>query len=228
MMNQRDLELLSAYLDGELNPSDSARLEARLKTNPELVAVLDDLRAARTLLRKLPKRRAPRNFTLTRKMVGLNPPLPRSYPVFRFATVVATLLFFFTFGINTFAPQLMQVPPLGIGGGGGGGGPEEPELFAAAPAATEAPAAEAPAADLAPQSTVVPAGDDTARVEATSAAKEGETGMALEQNQLSGEADGKTSSPIIPIAWQILFAVLAFAGTLLMVLMRRGSINRWK
>ena len=107
-MNQRDLDLLSAYLDGELSRSDSTRLESRLRSDRELVSVLDDLRATRTLLRKLPKRRAPRNFTLTRKMVGLNPPLPRSYPVFRFATVLATLLFFFTFGINTFAPQVMQ------------------------------------------------------------------------------------------------------------------------
>ena len=50
-MNQRDVELLSAYLDGQLKPSDSARLESRLKSEPELVSVMDDLRAARNLLR---------------------------------------------------------------------------------------------------------------------------------------------------------------------------------
>ena len=48
-MNQRDLELLSSYLDGQLKPSDSARLEARLSTDPGLRAVLDDLRSARGL-----------------------------------------------------------------------------------------------------------------------------------------------------------------------------------
>ena len=69
-MNQRDLELLSSYLDGHLNPSEITRLEARLKTDPQLASVLTDLRATRSLLRKLPQRRAPRNFTLTRKMVG--------------------------------------------------------------------------------------------------------------------------------------------------------------
>ena len=57
-MNQRDVELLSAYLDGQLKPSDSARLESRLKSEPELVSVMDDLRAARNLLRRLPQRRA--------------------------------------------------------------------------------------------------------------------------------------------------------------------------
>ena len=78
-MKQRDLELLSSYLDGQLNPSDAARLESRLKTEVQLASVLNDLRATRTLLRKLPARKAPRNFTLTRKMVGQNPPLPRAY-----------------------------------------------------------------------------------------------------------------------------------------------------
>ena len=240
-MNQRDLELLSAYLDGELNPSDSTRLEARLKTNPELVSVLDDLRAARTLLRKLPNRRAPRNFTLTRKMVGLNPPLPRSYPVFRFATVLATLLFFFTFGINALATQVMQAQPLGFGGGGGG--PGESELFSAAPAATEAPALaessalapEAPAteapiesAELAPQSTMAPTDSESARVQETPAAKEGEEGTALDQNQFPVDNEAQAPAPIIPTVWLILFAVVAAVGTLLLVLMRRSSINRWK
>ena len=64
-MNQRDLELLSSYLDGQLKPSDSARLEARLSSDADLRSVLDDLRAARGLLRQLPMRKAPRNFTLT-------------------------------------------------------------------------------------------------------------------------------------------------------------------
>ncbi|HXQ33737.1 MAG TPA: hypothetical protein VN843_06980, partial [Anaerolineales bacterium] len=116
-MNRRDIELLSAYLDGQLKPSDSARLESRLKSDPELVAVMDDLRAARNLLRRLPQRRAPRNFTLTRKMVGQNPPMPRAYPFFRFATTLATLLLFFTFGLNFLAPQLAAVPGVGFGGG---------------------------------------------------------------------------------------------------------------
>ena len=73
-MNFRDVELLSSYLDGQLKLSDSARLERRLSLDPDLRAVLDDLRSARGLLRQLPMRKAPRNFTLTPKMVGKNPP----------------------------------------------------------------------------------------------------------------------------------------------------------
>src|SRR5215510_9926515 len=120
-MNQRDLELLSSYLDGQLKPSDSARLEARLSREPSLRAVLDDLRSARGLLRQLPLRKAPRNFTLTPKMVGKNPPLPRAYPAFRFVSALATILLFFTLGLNFLAPQIApQAPLYGMGGGGAG------------------------------------------------------------------------------------------------------------
>lgn len=229
-MNQKDVELLSAYLDGQLTPSDSARLESRLESDRQLVSTLDDLRAARALLHKLPQRRAPRNFTLTRKMVGSNPPLPRAYPAFRFATVAATILFFFTFGANTLASQLAQAPLFGFGAAA----TEAPELFSAqapileaAPAATEAPATEAPvesAADLVPQLTVTPPSEDTARVLETPVAKVGEVGNdgAANQSQAGNEA------PFIPSVLQITFAVIAVVGAAFMALMRRSAINRWK
>lgn len=240
MMNQRDLELLSAYLDGELNPSDSARLEARLKTNPELVSVLDDLRAARTLLRKLPKRRAPRNFTLTRKMVGLNPPLPRSYSAFRFVTAIATLLFFFTFGINALAPQFgAGVPVLGYGGGGGA---EQTDLFSSAPAATEAPAMEAAATEppateppaatespigasgLAPQPTLTAPVEDAARAADTQAAKS----LAEGSVEVQAHPEAGRGAAFIPSIWMMVFAGIALVGTIFMAWMRRSSIKRWK
>src|SRR5512139_2609985 len=139
-MKQRDIELLSSYLDGQLSSADTARLEARLRTDPELRSVLQDLRGARSLLRQLPMRKAPRNFMLTPKMVGRNPPLPRSYPVFRFTATLASILLFFTFGLNLLGPQL-AAQPAGFGMGGGGA----PDPYAAAEAATEPPAAAMPA-----------------------------------------------------------------------------------
>lgn len=174
-MNPRDLELLSAYLDGKLNPSDSARLEARLQSDPELASTLGDIRLARGILRKLPARKAPRNFTLTRKMVGLKPPLPRSYGFFRFSTAFATILLVLTFATNFIVPRVSYAPagPAmqagggygggpglgGIGGGGGGGdGSAFPQAMpdaagaapSDAPVATEAPSV---AAELAPAAT---------------------------------------------------------------------------
>ena len=212
----------------------------RLKTDGELLSALDDLRAARTLLRNLPKRRAPRNFTLTRRMVGLNPPLPRSYPAFRFVTAAATLLFFFTFGINTLAPQLAQAPALGMGGGGG---PAESESFAnqsapagapagtEAPALAEAPATEAPApaaADLAPQPTMTPMLDSIARVADTPVSKSAEPGTIEVQSQPQVEGEAHRPVQFIPSMWLTAFAIIAIAGVILMAVMRRSSSNRWK
>lgn len=243
-MKRRDLELLSAYLDGELKPSDSTRLETRLKSDPELVSVLNDLRATRTLLRKLPQRRAPRNFTLTRKMAGQNPPLPRTYPAFRFVTAVATLLFFFSFGLNFMGKQLVQAPAFGMGGGGGGAAEAqsfaESEPVLEAPAAEEAPAEpalEAPAApapaEVAPTITTAPA-EDATRIMETPVAKEAEGESAIAQDQVSGMNETMQTSeapkplPLISSAWQIGLAAVALVSALLMGLMRQSSARRWK
>jgi hypothetical protein len=121
----RDVENLNAYLDGQLDSAHCQRLESRLASEPELKAALDALRESRTVLRRLPQRRAPRNFTLTLKMAGIKPPLPRSYPIFRFASVAAAFLFFFAYATN-FLPRIslpMAAAPAasmqtGIGGGG--------------------------------------------------------------------------------------------------------------
>ena len=236
-MNKRDLELLSAYLDGELKPSDSTKLEARLTSDPELASVLNDLRAARTLLRKLPARKAPRNFTLTRKMVRQNPPLPRAYPIFRFATAAATLLFFFSVAANALAPQFTGTNQFGMGGGGG---VEQTEMFAAEAAtqesalqaapAPQATAAEEPSVALVPPGTELPPAEDATRVMETPFAKEGGEENAVgeaEQLQVPPEAP-PAPMPLISFVWQIGLLIAAVAGTLLLYLMRRASVRRWK
>ena len=231
-MNQRDLELLSAYLDGQLKPSDSARLETRLKTDPQLASVLTDLRATRSLLRKLPARKAPRNFTLTRKMVGQNPPLPRAYPIFRFATALATLLFFFSFGLNTVGRQMAsQTSGFGMGGGGGGAEESAQSLAADAPmVATEAPAAtEAPLEGLAPASTLVPPEvADAARTAETPTLKTGDAANADELNQVQNQNEAQSPVPWISSAWQIGLAVIAVGSALFMLLIHQISARRWK
>ena len=234
-MNQRDLELLSAYLDGQLTPFDSTRLETRLTTEPQLASVLNDLSATRSLLRKLPQRRAPRNFTLTRKMVGQNPPLPRAYPIFRFATALATLLFVFSFGLNSVGR--LAAPAYGVGGSGGGdASQEEIQSFAAevpmapteAPAATEAPVAE-PAVELAPASTLAPTEvSNAARSVETPASKAGDAADALgQQNQVEVQSEALRPA-LVPSAWQIVLAIVAILCALLMFMMRRIAISRWR
>lgn len=220
-MNRRDLELLSAYLDGELKPADSARLEARLNTDAELAALLNDLRATRALLRKLPTRKAPRNFTLTRKMVGQNPPLPRAYPAFRLATLVATLLFFFSFGVNFVGTQMASPAQFGMGGGGA-------EAYSVQEAAPQAAApAEEPPLSLAPAQPT----EDTLRAMDTPSAKNGggETAPAQDQPPAAGEPlPPQSRPPLVPPLWQTALLTAALLGALLMGAMRQLAARRWK
>ena len=234
-MNRRDIEILSAYLDGELKPSELAKVEARLKSDPELESEMKSMRATRTLLRKLPSRKAPRNFTLTRKMVGQNPPLPRSYPIFRFAATVATLLFFFSIGLNSFSSQMAAQPVFfGIGGGGGGGDSES--LAEQAPAME--PAMEEPAAPPAPAATEEPAADTemysdeleqpdegAARVDEESSSKTGDEGNVMEAEQVVVRQE---PLPLVSSTWQLVFVVIAVGGILFMFVMRFVSARRWR
>ncbi len=138
-MNFRDAELLSTYLDGQLTQSEAARLEARLAGDAELRHLLDDLRSARTLLRALPRRKAPRNFTLRPQTRQLAAPLPRAVPVLRLASALAFVLFLGTFAANGLVPLArtrLAAAPAPVYGMGGGGAPAE----AVTPASTESAA----------------------------------------------------------------------------------------
>jgi hypothetical protein len=127
----RDVEQLSAYLDRQLPQSEITRLETRLNSDPVLAATLADLRQARSILRRTPGRRSPRNFILTPKMAGLKPPLPRTVPALGWASAVAMVLFVLTLGTNLLgqvslganAPMLSAAPMTGEGYGLGGGPP---------------------------------------------------------------------------------------------------------
>ncbi|MCJ7658985.1 MAG: hypothetical protein MUO67_07530 [Anaerolineales bacterium] len=83
MKNQiksRDWEALSTYLDGQLSNREHTRLEARLKSDPDLQSALEDLRQTRSVIRSLPKLRVPRNFSLTPEMVGIKRDTTRFIP----------------------------------------------------------------------------------------------------------------------------------------------------
>jgi hypothetical protein len=238
MKNFRDIELLSSYLDGQLSPSESARLESRLASDPELVSAYKDIRAARGILRKLPARKAPRNFTLTRQMVGLKPPLPRSYSFFRFSTAFATILLMLTFAANT----LTQLPRVNFAAGasapvvqeayGMGGGPAATEAPAAAPvAATEAPMAAAPSLKLEVTSTeALPATSaDSARILETPTfeapmAKAAET-ASVPQDQPRVNQDREA---VVPVTWQVGLLAVGLVSLLITLALRRSAKQKWK
>lgn len=67
---ERDLELLSAYLDGELSDRDRRALEERLAAESDLRRALDELRVTVRLLNSLPRLKAPRSFALDPAQFG--------------------------------------------------------------------------------------------------------------------------------------------------------------
>lgn len=230
-MNQRDIERISEYLDGRLDSSDSARLEARLASDPALASTLDAMRESRALLRRMPKRRAPRNFTLTRQMVGLKPPLPRSYPVFRFATALATLLFALSFVARPIGQLAASAPAYGIGGGGGGdaAATEAPAMEMAL--ATEPPAAaeesptemafateppvEAPAPTEMALSLPAPT-DDASRV-----------AESPQESAAKNAGEAPPSSPLLT-QWQVILVVVAVLSAAAMILIRQLAARKWR
>jgi anti-sigma factor RsiW len=75
-LSPRDLEQISAYLDGSLDPRASAKMEHRVKGEPKLAQAVKNFEATRSLLRRAPQRRIPRPFTLTPQMIGQAAPPP--------------------------------------------------------------------------------------------------------------------------------------------------------
>jgi len=236
-MNFRDIELLSAYLDGQTSPSISTRLESRLKTDPELASAYQALRESRGLLRQLPHRRAPRNFTLTPKMVGLKPPLPRAYPVFRFATFLATILFVISFiklPSITFGAAAPAPAAYGVGGGAPATQPPAVEIF---PAATQPPATEAPLNQMAPTTTGAPATEaplNAADLQPTATSQPTEELTRVAQPTAAVDMTAKAAPPSVPETapfplsnWQITFGGIALLSAATMFGLRRLAANKW-
>ncbi len=115
-LTQRDLEALSAYLDGQLPQKDTRKLEARLENEVELRQALEDLRRTRHVLHMAPQIRRPRSFTLTPEMVGEKFFIPRGFTALRLVSVVASVLFVVVFAgdvfLNISADEEVALAPL--------------------------------------------------------------------------------------------------------------------
>ncbi|KPV50773.1 hypothetical protein SE17_25005, partial [Kouleothrix aurantiaca] len=135
--NDADLELLSAYIDGQLSGPERATLEQRLEREPALNAAIEDLRATVGLLRQLPPARPPRSFTLDAQAVA--PRRAWVFPWGQFASGLIAVALVVVFGF--------ALTRTGGGGGSTAGAPAAAPMEAAA--MTAAPAAEATAAPAA-------------------------------------------------------------------------------
>lgn len=92
-LNPKDLEILSAYLDGQISPREQQRLETRLAQEPALQSALTDLRRTRQLLRIAPQAQRPRSFALAPDMVRPPMRMQRAFSTMRIVSIIASLLF---------------------------------------------------------------------------------------------------------------------------------------
>jgi negative regulator of sigma E activity len=98
-----DLERLSAYIDGELSPAETAELEARLSREADLRSTLLELRSVVKATRSVPPLRLPRSFTLTPEMAGVTKGF--RFPVLQLASAMSALAFVVLVGLDLFGSQ---------------------------------------------------------------------------------------------------------------------------
>ena len=222
----KDLENLSAYVDGVLSARDQAGLETRLRADPELRQAVAELRSVKASLAGLPERRAPRNFTLREADVGRHAPRP-ALPYLRFATLVASALFVLTTAVRSLSLPFMQMAsapaPQFAAEVQGELEPLIAGTEAGAELRAEAPAAAAPeeglADGLAPVSTPTPAATACPECPTSLATAKAEVGMS--SNEVAGEA-GREANAIAPLAAdQWLLGMVAIVLGLLTLRARR-------
>lgn len=92
---EKRLETLNAYLDGELSAREQRRFEQEMEQDAALRAEMAQLRQVKQGIAQLPQARAPRNFTLDPAVYGQPQPQPayELYPALRVATALAAFFF---------------------------------------------------------------------------------------------------------------------------------------
>lgn len=68
-LTQKDWLLISAFLDGRLTDVEKTAFESRLNSSADFKSAFHEIEYTRRLLRSLPQKRAPRNFTLSAQYV---------------------------------------------------------------------------------------------------------------------------------------------------------------
>ncbi len=103
-LTERDYELLSSYIDGELSDAERAALEIRLNAEDELRRELASLRQTVALVNQLPKLKAPRNFTLDKPVAQTRTiPFPMTAAFSALSAAAAVLLIVFGGYLLTFS-----------------------------------------------------------------------------------------------------------------------------
>lgn len=104
-LSERELEMLSAYLDDALAPKDKQRFEERLARSLSLQKTMKEYTQLKVALRNLPQQPAPRNFTLSPEQARAHKPAPKLYPAFSYVALTAVLLLALVFSTEFFFNQ---------------------------------------------------------------------------------------------------------------------------
>jgi hypothetical protein len=207
-LNRNELELISAYLDGQLPEEQVRKLRQRIDQDPAFKQAYEGLRLTRLALRRTPQLRRRRSFTLTPEMVGKPARVWNLLGASRLVAVVATVLLAVVFAgdmfllsrsgsqmayfaANNAAELLMQdeadMEAMNEPTGGGAEVPMAAEMVEEGEAVEEAAMTEAPAeepAEAPPEPAVDTGDDDAAEEPADTAAEE----PAVEEGLLAGTA----------------------------------------
>jgi anti-sigma factor RsiW len=197
LLSRRDIEALSAYLDGELDSRERARVEILLNEDPEMREALNTLQQTRALVRSLPKVKVPRNFSLTPEMVGQEDYVVRGSGLgltMRWASAVASILLVLVFVGDLLSGGLGATRSQPLAGVLNSNDAAVPEMQAAAPAFTEEMSADEAAEEaFAEKSGEAPLPDEELEAEDMVAAEPvEEEPMAMEAAPAEEEAGEET------------------------------------
>lgn len=116
-LSDRDYELISAYLDDQIDLKQKKAVELRLTQDAQFKLAYEQLSETRKLLRSQPKLRAPRNYTLSPYTVSTLQPAARVFRPFpsllRTVSALVSVFFVVLFGLNWFsAGRMMSSVPM--------------------------------------------------------------------------------------------------------------------
>ncbi len=100
IIQNRELEWASNYLDQELDANELADFAEHLSHSPELTQTISDFAQIKRLVKSIPEEKPPRSYVLTRIMASeARKPgiLERFFPAFRIAAVICALGLVLTF-----------------------------------------------------------------------------------------------------------------------------------
>ncbi len=171
-------EAITAYLDDVLTAGERRRLEEQLAADPALRADLDQQRSVKLNLSRLPRSRAPRNFTLDPALYGrpARQSSPRLYPAMRVATVLVGVFFIVAVGAEILTFDTRSYDTSNV----------VDQFFAQAPAADVVMEAEAE---------MVPEADTAASLEPEPQLGAGAEGAVSESEELFKEEQLEEESP---------------------------------